>query len=204
MKCAECGKPIKNAHYINGIAYGYNCYKQKLTIIYKQWEDERNAEYSVKCFAAMEVFKEKKPNSFRDSICKQWNDCKKLTAKQLECIIKGFTFGETIDFYKIWFLLANEEVKRTISSWSIALIQKERKISDFVEDEAIHAIIKNDREYEGGFHYYKDIDFPEDICIIPNGRYIRRKDRINDKKFDNSFLEEHQNDEYIEILKVVK
>ena len=44
LKCAECGRPIENAYYLNGKAYGYNCYKQKLAIIYKQWEDEKNAE----------------------------------------------------------------------------------------------------------------------------------------------------------------
>ena len=30
----------------------------------------------------MQVFQDKKSNSFHDSICKQWNECKKLTAKQ--------------------------------------------------------------------------------------------------------------------------
>lgn len=78
MKCAECGKAIMNPHFINGIAYGYNCYKQKIALIYKQWEDERNVDYSVKCFAAIEVFKNKKTNYFHESIMKQWNDCKNL------------------------------------------------------------------------------------------------------------------------------
>lgn len=205
IQCTECGRKIEHAYYINGIAYGYSCYKMKLIITYKQWEDERNKEYSVKCFSAMQVFTDKKSNSsFHDGIMKQWNDCKKLTAKQLEYIIKGFTFEETISFYKVWFSLANEEIKRAISGWSIYLIQKEGKVADFVEDEAIHEIIKNNREYEGGFHFYKDIDFPEDICIMANGKYIRRKDRTNDKKYDNSYLEENQNDEYIKVLKIVE
>ena len=72
LKCAECGRPIENAHYLNGKHYGYNCYKQKLAILYKQWEDERNVEYSAKCFAAMQIFQGKRSNSFHDSICKQW------------------------------------------------------------------------------------------------------------------------------------
>lgn len=205
MKCAGCGRKIEHAYYINGVAYGYSCYKMKLAIIYKQWEDERNAEYSAKCFSAMQIFTNKKNNSsFHESIMKQWNDCKKLTAKQLECIIKGFTFSETIEFYKVWFTLANEEIKRAISSWSVNLIFKEQIISDFLEDEAMHKIIKTNREYEGGFHFYKDVDCPKDILIMANGRYIRRKDRKNDEKYDKSFLEENQNDEYIKVLKIVE
>ena len=47
VKCSECGRLVKNAYYINGKAYGYNCYKQKLMLIYKQWEDEKNAEYII-------------------------------------------------------------------------------------------------------------------------------------------------------------
>lgn len=203
MKCAECGKTIRNAYYINGIAYGYNCYKAKLAIIYKQWEDERNQAYSVKCFSAMQIFTGKRSNSFHDSICKQWNDCKKLTAKQLECIIKGFTFSEMIKFYKVWFSLADTETKKHISSWSINLIFKNQKLADFLEDEVIHEIIKNGREYEGGFHFYKDVDYPKDIFISANGRYIRRKYRKGGKKFDNSFLEENLNDEFIKVLKVI-
>ena len=78
VECADCGRkiPICNAHYINGKPYGYSCYKKQLALIYKQWEDEKNAEYSAKCFAAMQIFEGKKSNSFHDSICKQWNDCK--------------------------------------------------------------------------------------------------------------------------------
>lgn len=104
VECADCGRKISicNAHYINGKPYGYSCYRKQLALLYKQWEDEKNAEYSAKCFAAMKIFEGKKSNSFHDSVCKQWNECKKLTAKQLECIIKGFTDKESIDFWIIW------------------------------------------------------------------------------------------------------
>lgn len=193
LKCAECGRPIENAYFLNGKPYGYNCYKQKLAIIYKQWEDEKNAEYSVKCFAAMQIFQGKRSNSFHDSICKQWNDCKKLTAKQLECIIKGFTFDETISFYKVWFLLANDENKKSIACWTETLISKERKFVDFVNDEEVHNILLTDVRYKRhGFHFWHDIDDePEDIFISCN----EKNDRL---------LNENLEDEYIEVLKVVK
>ena len=75
VECADCGRkiPACNARYINGKPYGYSCYKKQLALLYKQWEDEKNAEYSAKCFAAMQIFERKKSNSFHDSICKQWN-----------------------------------------------------------------------------------------------------------------------------------
>ena len=60
IKCIECGKQINNPYYINGKAYGYSCYKKQLALIYKQWEDERNKEYSQDCFAVMQVFQDKK------------------------------------------------------------------------------------------------------------------------------------------------
>lgn len=193
IKCVECGKPIKNAYYLNGKAYGYNCYKQKLALIYKQWEDEHNTEYSIKCFSAMQVFESKKSNSFHDSICKQWNECKKLTAKQLNCIIKGFSFSEMIQFYKTWFLLADDENKRAIASWTENIISKERKFYAFVEDEEIHNILLvsvNYRRY--GFHFWHDIeDEPQEIFISANGK-------------ENTFLQENIEDEYIEVLKIVK
>lgn len=193
VKCSECGRLVENPHYINGKPYGYNCYKQKLAIIYKQWEDEKNTEYSEKCFAAMQIFQGKKSNSFHDSICKQWNDCKKLTAKQLACIIKGFSFNDTISFYKVWFLLANDENKKAIACWIEMIINKERKFSDFVEDKEIHNILLADIKYKKhGFHFWHDIDDePEDIFISENGR----NDRL---------LNENLEDEYIEVLKVVK
>lgn len=193
VKCSECGRLVENAHYINGKPYGYNCYKQKLAIIYKQWEDEKNAEYSAKCFAAMQIFHGKKSNSFHDSICKQWNDCKKLTAKQLACITKGFTFDETISFYKVWFLLANDENKKSIACWTEMLISKERKFADFVNDEEVHNILLTDIRYKRhGFHFWHDIeDEPEVIVISENGK----NDRL---------LNENLEDEYIEVLKVVK
>ena len=108
LKCADCGKTIQNPHYLNGKAYGYSCYKKQLALLYKKFEDEKNAEYAKECFAAMQIFERKKSNSFHDSICKQWNECKKLTGKQLICIEKGFTPKEKIDFWCIWFTLTED------------------------------------------------------------------------------------------------
>ena len=73
------------------------------------------------------------------------------------------------------------------------LISKERKFSDFVEDEEVHNILLADIKYKKhGFHFWHDIDDePEDIFISENGK----NDRL---------LNENLEDEYIEVLKVVK
>lgn len=197
IQCADCGRkiPVCNARYINGKPYGYSCYKKQLALLYKQWEDEKNTEYSAKCFAAMQIFEGKRNNSFHDSICKQWNDCRKLTAKQLECIIKGFTEQEKVNFWLIWFQLTNDEcLKWSIPSWVENTIRKNKNgFADYMEDDAIINCLIYDRKYgKQGFHFYRDIEIDsERIHMIENGR-------------NKSYLNENVEDEYIEVLKVVE
>lgn len=197
IQCADCGRkiPVCNARYINGKPYGYSCYKKQLALLYKQWEDEKNTEYSAKCFAAMQIFEGKRNNSFHDSICKQWNDCRKLTAKQLECIIKGFTEQEKVNFWLIWFQLTNDEcLKWSIPSWVENTIRKNKNgFADYMEDDAIINCLLYDRNYgKQGFHFYRDIEIDsERIHMIENGR-------------NKSYLNENVEDEYIEVLKVVE
>ena len=181
MKCADCGKEIKNAHYINGKAYGHNCYKKHISMLCKQWEDEKNQEYSVKCFSAMQICQGKSRNSFHDSICKQWNDCN----------IKGFNDKEKIDFYLIWCSLTKDEtLKMSIPSWIQGIV---RNYKDYIENELFIDCMLREREYQKhGFHFLRDIeDEPETIFIMKNGK-------------EGKILKEHQEDEYLEILKVVE
>lgn len=186
---ADCGRkiPICNAHYINGKPYGYGCYKKQLALLYKQWEDEKNAEYSAKCFAAMQIFEGKKSNSFHDSICRQWNDCKKLTAKQLECIIKGFTDQENINFWIIWQQLSNDEcLKWSIPEW---IDRKIDNYADYMENEAIINCLLYDPIYKKrGFHFYRDKEHNQDKVGI----------------MSNANLDDNLEDEEIEIIKVVE
>jgi hypothetical protein len=190
MKCTSCGKEIQNPYYINGKAYGYNCYKQKLALIYKQFEDEKNQEYARKCFSAMEIFTNKKSNTFHDSIVNQWNDCKKLTAKQLECIIKGFTATETIEFYKTWFTLTEDEgIKRSMFSWIEKLLNND--FTNYIEDEIIHNIIK-----DGIFRKIKSFYFYRDLIDINDNRIFLSY------SFKN--LEEDSQDDTMQIIKIVE
>ena len=96
--CCECGKPIKHRHYLDGKCYGYNCYRQALSIKYAKLTEIHNAVYAADCEAAISVFIGKKSSTFHDSICKQWKDCGKLTAKQLEAVRKCFTDTETLSY----------------------------------------------------------------------------------------------------------
>lgn len=194
VECTDCGRkiPICNAHYINGKPYGYNCYKKQLALLYKQWEDEKNAEYSAKCFAAMQVFEGKKSNSFHDSICKQWNDCKKLTAKQLECIIKGFTDQENVNFWIIWQQLSNDEgLKWSIPGWIENLVKGD--FSNYINDESIINCMLYDQRYKRGFHFYKDYEYGDGskILIERNGK-------------NGKCLQKNMEDEYIEVVKVIE
>lgn len=197
VECADCGRkiPICNAHYINKKPYGYSCYKKQLALLYKQWEDEKNAEYSVKCFAAMQVFQDKKSNSFHDSICKQWNECKKLTVKQLNCIINGFTDQENINFWIIWQQLTNDEcLTWSIPSWVENTIYKNRNgFADYMGNEAVINCLLYDRTYKKqGFHFSHDLEInPERVCITKNGK-------------NNIYLQENIDDEFVEVLKVIE
>lgn len=197
VECADCGRKISacNAHYINGKPYGYSCYKKQLALLYKQWEDEKNAEYSSKCFAAMQVFEGKKSNSFHDSICKQWNECKKLTARQLECIIKGFTDQENINFWIIWQQLTSDEcLKWSIPTWVENTINKNKNgFADYMENEAVINCLLYDRTYKKqGFYFSHDLEIdPERVHITRNGK-------------NNIYLQEDIEDEYVEVLKVVE
>lgn len=143
----------------------------------------------------MQVFEGKKSNSFHDSICKQWNECKKLTARQLERIIKGFADQENINFWIIWQQLTSDEcLKWSISSWVENAINKNKNgFADYIENEAVINCLLYDRTYKKeGFYFSHDLEInPERVYIMRNGK-------------NNFHLQEDMKDEYIEVLKVVE
>lgn len=194
-KCSICGKNIKNIYYLNGKVYGYECYKRELSLLYKKFEDEKNAEYSAKCFAAMQIFKNKKSNRFHDSVCEQYESCKKITAKQLECIIKSFTNKEMIDFCQVWFYLSKKDnVKRDIAYilYENVKVNREFFIRDenIINNEDIIDILTHTTEFQHGLFFYKDTF---------NKIFIEKTGSERSKR---STLKSYQ-DEDIEILKIV-
>lgn len=198
VECADCGRkiPVCNAHYINGKPYGYSCYLKQLALIQKQLEDEKNYEYYAECFAAMQVFERKKSNSFHDFICKQWNECKKLTVKQLQCIINGFTNTEQVDFYIAWNLVTKDEcTKRSIPLLLEDVIYKNKNgFADYMENDAVISCLLHGYRYRKyGFCFYRDAKIEEDsnrVIIIAIDK-------------DGETLKELK-DECYEIIKVVQ
>lgn len=182
MKCSACGKAITNVYKLDGKSYGKSCYKKELALRYKIFEDAKNLEYSKKVFSAMEIYKNKKSNSFHDSIMAQWEDCKKITAKQLSCILKSFTLMEDISFYEMRFnLTEDEKTKEQISNLYIKAINNNNKWADVLENVNLVEIVtykvssRRKSEYSEGFiiasfnhpiyneHYITSIKFLSDI-----------------------------------------
>ena len=100
--CTKCGKEIKNIYMLDGKIYGYNCYKMELAKKYKNFIDAKNLKYTLVAMAAIETYKKHKEatawgKDFKTSILKQFDDCGKLTYKQLSCIVKRFNKFEKLD-----------------------------------------------------------------------------------------------------------
>lgn len=189
IKCTDCGRELEliNAHRLNGKFYGSSCYKKQLAIIYRQFEDSKNAEYSAKCFSAIEIFRNKKPSNFQRSILAQWDECHKLTSKQLNVIIKDFTPSQFIEHLEILFALGNYETKKYCSNWIIHTMGQNRLESNYINNESINQILLTDHSLKDGFYYVYDIDYPENVYI----RQIKH-------------LDSDQNDEFCHVVKIIE
>lgn len=194
VKCAICGKNIKNIYHIQGKIYGYNCYQKELALLYKKYEDEKNAEYSAKCFAAMQVFKNKKSNTFHDSVCKQYDECRMLTAKQLDCVVKSFTKNELLEFYILHFSFTKKDSTKRDIAYSVYNIIKDKHYNNIcdehiVDREDITSILLYVDDFKRGLFFYKD--------------YIINKIFMQKAGINDFYLKEYQEDEEVEILKTV-
>ena len=114
MKCCTCGKEIQNTYYLNGKCYGRNCYKIALA----QWKLEKqqllNDKYAAEVAKCIEIYRQKTftkqyNTNFQISIINQYDQCKKLTAKQLSCIKKSFNEEDKIKYHLLDFDLAEGE-----------------------------------------------------------------------------------------------
>ena len=193
-KCAICGKNIKNIYHIHGKIYGYNCYQKELALLYKKYEDEKNTEYSAKCFAAMSIFKNKKSNTFHDSVCEQYENCKKITAKQLNCVERSFTKNEMLEFYVLYFSLTKKDSTKRDIAYSVYNIIKDKNYNNICDitiigREDIVKILLYVDDFKRGIFFYKD--------YVVNKIFIQKIGR------KEHYLKEYQEDKSIEILKVV-
>ena len=165
--CTECGKPIEKPYYIDGKPYGYTCYKREMAIrlakIKLAEQEEKNAQYSCECFCAMEIFKNKKPGRFHDSICEQWDACHKLTINQLKAIRNSFSGSEKVIFYALQANLQDDKhYQENMAEWTETEInrlktQEEQKL--FIENNLINNALLKIRKYKNGFVWIFDSDY---------------------------------------------
>lgn len=191
--CTECGKPIEKPYYIDGKPYGYTCYKREMAIRLAKMklaeQEEKNAQYSCECFCAMEIFKNKKPGRFHDSICEQWNACHKLTINQLKAIINSFSTSEKVVFYALQANLQKDKYyKMSASGWMETEIHKlsireQKALSD---NDIINQALLENRNYKKGFVWVYDFDI--DMVMVEKISTYEKCDK---------------EDPYIELLKMV-
>lgn len=193
IHCTECGKTIEKPYYIDGKPYGYTCYKREMAIRLAKMklaeQEEKNARYSCECFCAMEIFKNKKPGRFHDSICEQWNACHKLTINQLKAIRNSFSASEKVIFYALQAnLQSDKHYRESMAEWTETEINRlkvqEQKL--FVENELINNALLKIRKYKNGFVWIFDSDY--------DGIFI---DKL-------STWEEEKQDPEITLLKMIK
>lgn len=179
MKCATCRKSIEHPYYLDGKIYGYNCYKMAVALKYAKMQEIKNEDYARKCASAIEVFSNKTfkdswNKDFQISILNQWNECKKLTGKQLDLIIKKFNEVETIEYYLTYIEISrqfsdraskdNEFLIHLLNSNMLKHFKHDERIHDFYRDINASAIKRHNIKYY--IVEYKDIDDKESICAI--------------------------------------
>ena len=191
--CTECGKPIEKPYYIDGKPYGYTCYKREMAIRLAKMklaeQEEKNARYSCECFCAMEIFKNKKPGRFHDSICEQWNACHKLTINQLKAIRNSFSASEKVIFYALQAnLQKHKHYQENMAEWTeteINRLKTQEQQQLFIENDLVNNALIKIRKYKNGFVWIFDADY--------DGIFI---DRL-------SAWEEEKQDPEIKLLKMV-
>lgn len=145
----------------------------------------------------MSVFKNKKSNKFHNSVCEQYENCKKITAKQLECILRSFTKNELLEFYILYFSLTKKDsVKRDIA-YNVYNTIKDKHYNNICDEtimnrEDITSILFYIDEFKRGFFFYKD--------TLINKIFI---EKTGSERSQRSILKDYQEDEDIEILKVI-
>jgi len=199
MECVTCGKKILNTHLLDGKVYGYNCYKLALALKYVALQGIKNDDWVRKCVAAIETFQNMKfkdswNENFQVSILAQWNECGKLTGKQMEAIVKKFDEIEHMKYQLLYLELSeyNKEIARGIENnirRMFMYFANNAMAEIFKNDERVHAAIKLISKRVKLIVKYKDID---ESCFS-YGLLEQQNE-----------LDQLRNDEYIEIIEVIE
>jgi glutamyl/glutaminyl-tRNA synthetase len=192
MTCFTCGRPIINAHWLDGKMYGHECYKIALSLKYAALQKVYNDDYTKKCIAAITTLENTSfgkgwNEDFKKSILSQWNNCNKLTGKQLDIVLKKV---DTMEYHYIYFALLDDAEKITEQAKLLVnLTNHHNLIEKYKDDERLHEAIKiahsraiakkNKKYYIIAWH---EADDQEEIFWTIS---------------DNDFLQNLQNDEYV-------
>ena len=198
--CAKCGKEIKNVYMLDGKIYGYNCYKMELAKKYKNFIDAKNLKYTLVAMATIETYKKHKETTawgkdFKASILNQFDDCGKLTYKQLSCITKRFDKFEKLDndllistLYKDNGLLDEyKEICKDIKYY----FTKSEVIEKYKYNELFQQCIRDSRKAH--MNIYSEYDRDENKVYY----YI-----LTDKKL-KEYISEAEVDDCIEVMEVI-
>lgn len=206
MKCATCGKEIKNAYYLDGKVYGYNCYKLVLTQKYAKMQELKNDDYSRKCIALIEVFKtktfkDKWNKDFQESILNQFDNGHKLTGKQFNLISNKLDEVEKIEYNFLYLDLSKmiednkeyiDDIKNDLHG---LLLINSNMLKHFKNDERLFILIKDYYKKlieKRGYKYYliESIDEDDKEDGYDSFMEVVKEDRLN----------KYKEDKYTEIL----
>lgn len=115
-----------------------------------------------------------------------------LPPGNLNVSLRDLQIRKNISFWIIWQQLTDDDViKQSIPGWIEDTLKYD--FSKYIEDEAIINCMFYDQRYKHGFHFYKEYEYSNGskIFIERNGKNGKR-------------LQEHMEDEYIEVVKVIE
>lgn len=155
-KCIKCGKQIKNTYWLNGKAYGYNCYKQELAMILAEKERLANEKYQLDVAVTVEILKNRnKLNDFLKSIINFYEEKGFLSYKQMECI--KLTDQEKFEkWLTVHEMSENEERKEELENIIYnKLYDKIYELNININDERLIKLLKSNRKIQRRIQKYK-------------------------------------------------
>lgn len=201
-KCVTCNKEIRNIYKLDNKIYGYTCYRKALALKYINLQQEKNKTWNLQAASVIEIYKNKKFSKkwnldFQSSILEQFNNFKKLSGRQLECILKSFTDLEYFSFKLLNWELDSEN--KELEKWLFNSLRSGSKSSYYLENfknnDSVKAVINS---------YARNNTCNRKYCIITTideykDVYCRLK---NTDKKDKYIKEAKKDKEEIEIIEL--
>jgi hypothetical protein len=211
-KCCTCSKEIKNIYRLDNKNYGYNCYKLALALKMAKLQDIKNNEYALKCFATIEVFKNKEfsrewNNNFKKSILDQWENCKKLTGGQLNCIIKKMDNKELFEIKLIYALVSTDDKYELCNDIFYDCKQRIDTLINYKNDSRLHEVLKYTIEKMNKSRVRRNKELKAYYIINYEECEELRVEGMEKNFYElcsNKKLEKYKNDEDVKILEIIE